>query len=76
MADAFEMREDRHARLVLHALDQAFAAARHDDVEISVEARSIIADRGAVGRRHQLDRILRQAALSPRPGRRGWPATN
>ena len=39
MADAFQMREHRHPRFRLHARDQAFAAARHDDVDIAVEAR-------------------------------------
>ncbi len=38
MIDAFEMREDRHARLGLHAGDEALAAARHDDIEIAAEA--------------------------------------
>ena len=33
--EAFEMGEDGHPRLALHALDQALAAARHDDVERS-----------------------------------------
>ena len=61
VADAFEMREDRHARLALHARDQALAAARHDDVDGAVEARQHLADGGAVGRRHELDRVLGQA---------------
>ncbi len=39
VADAFEMGEHRHARLRLHARDQALAAARHDDVDRAVEAR-------------------------------------
>ncbi len=38
MHDAFEMGEDGHARFVLHPLDQAAAAARHDDVDIAVQA--------------------------------------
>ena len=33
VADAFEMREHRHARLLLHALDEALAAARHDHID-------------------------------------------
>ena len=41
VADAFEMREHRHARLGLHARDQALAAARHDHVDRAVEACSI-----------------------------------
>ncbi len=58
MADAFQMREDGHARLALHALDQALAAARHDDVDRAVEAGQHGAHRGTVGGRHELDRML------------------
>jgi len=61
VADAFEMGEDRHARLVLHAGNEALAAARHDHVEIAVEPAQHFADGGAVGNRHQLDRRLGQA---------------
>ena len=61
MADAFEMREHRHARLLLHPRDQALAAARHDHVEIAGKALQHLADGGAVGGRHQLDRIFRQS---------------
>ena len=64
MADAFEMGEDRHARLVLHARDQALAAARHDHVDIAVEPRQHLADGGAVAGRHELDRIGRQPGPS------------
>ena len=49
VAHAFEMREHRHARLLLHALDEALAAARHDDVDAAVEAGQHVADGGAVG---------------------------
>ena len=41
VADAFEMREDRHPRLLLHPRDEALAAARHDHVEIAVEPGSM-----------------------------------
>ena len=61
VADAFEMREHRHARLGLHARDQALAAARHDHVDGAVEPRQHQPDRGAVAGRHQLDRGLGQA---------------
>ena len=61
VAEPFEMREDRHARLLLHARDQALAAARDDDVEIAGQARQHGADGGAVGGRHELDRVGRQA---------------
>ena len=36
VANAFKVREDGHAGFVLHALDQAFAAARHDHVDSAV----------------------------------------
>ena len=63
VADAFEMGEHRHARFLLHARDQALAAARHDHVDGAVEAREHHPDRRAVARRHQLDRSLGQARL-------------
>ena len=68
MHDAFEMREHRHARLALHPLDQALAAARHDDVERAAEAVEHLADRLARSERRARDRRLGQAA--PRAGRR------
>ena len=76
MADAFEMREDRHARLRLHAGDEALAAARHDHVDHAAEAREHEADRRAVGGRHELHRVGGQPARSrPSTRRRGWRAT-
>ena len=48
MHDAFKMREHRHARLMLHARDEALAAARHDHVDIAVETREHRAHGGAV----------------------------
>jgi hypothetical protein len=39
VADAFEVGENRHARLLLHARDQALAAARHDHVDAPLEPR-------------------------------------
>ena len=80
MADALEMREDRHPRLLLHARDEALAAARHDHVDIAVEARQHGADRRAVAGRHELDRVRRQARLLQplahglRDGQRGTEA--
>ena len=64
MADAFEMREHRHARFRLHARDQAFSAARHDDIDIAVEAGEHHADSGAVAGRDKLDRGFGQAGLA------------
>ena len=61
MADAFEMREDRNPRFVLHARDQTFSAARHDHIDIAAEAGQHLADRRAVANGHQLDRILGQS---------------
>ena len=71
VADAFEMREHRHARLLLHARDQALAAARHDDVDAAVEAFEHHADGGAVARRHQRDRVLGQVGFAQALGERG-----
>ncbi len=75
VADAFEMREHRHARFRLHARDQILAAARHDHVDGAVEPRQHHADRGAVARRHEPDRRLaagRPRSVLPR-SRRGSP---
>ena len=63
MHDAFEMREHRHARLALHALDQRLAAARHDHVERAAETRQHLPDRLARGERRARDRRFRQARL-------------
>ena len=59
VADAFEMGEDRHPRLCLHAAHQPLAAARNDHVHI-IRRRQHRADKGAVPRRRDLDRIFRQ----------------
>ena len=71
VADAFEMGEHRHARLALHARDQALAAARHDDVDGAVEARKHHADRGAVAGRHQLRRMPPAGRPPPALDQRG-----
>ncbi len=55
------MREHRHARLGLHAPDETLAAARHDHVDAAVETGEHQPDGRAVARRHQLNRIFRQA---------------
>ncbi len=67
VADAFEMREDRHPRLRLHARDEALAAARHDDVEVAVEPGEHRADGGAVAGRHELDRMRPAGRRAARP---------
>src|SRR3546814_12084891 len=56
MVDAVEMREHGHARLLLHARDEALAAARDDDVDQPLRAEHR-ADRGAVLRRPELHRV-------------------
>ena len=53
VAIAFEMRDHRNAAFALHALDQRFAAARHDDVDEFGHGQHH-ADRGAIDRRHEL----------------------
>jgi hypothetical protein len=60
--DPVEMREHRHARLVLNAGDQPLAAARNDDVDQTLRAEQR-ADRGAILCRHQLHRIGGQSGL-------------
>ena len=76
VADAFEMREHRHARFFLHARDEILAAARHDHVDGAAKAAEHEADRRAIDRRHELDRGLRQT--QPRPGPRSahWQMTS
>ena len=61
MHDAFQMREHRNARFMLHARDKAFAAARHDHVYVSVQARKHGAHGGAVVGRHERDDVARKA---------------
>ena len=62
VADAFEVREDRHARLLLHARDQALAAARHDHVDSAVEA-------ARASRRRRRGRSSARAGSRPPAGR-------
>ena len=64
MADTFQVRKYRYACFRLHALDQALAAARYDDVDRAVETAEHHADGDAVARRHQLDGGFRQAGLA------------
>ncbi len=60
VADAFEMREHRNARLLLHALDEAFSAARHDHVDGAAKPFKEIADRVAICCRDELNGCLGQ----------------
>ena len=64
VADAFQVGEHRQPRFRLHARDQALAAARHDDVDIAVEAGQHEADGGAVARLHDVDGGRRQAGFA------------
>ena len=58
---ALEVPDDRHPRFLLHALDEAAAPARHDDIEIVAHAGEHVADRGTIAGRHQLYAAARQA---------------
>ena len=60
VAHAVEMLDHRHLRLARDALDQALAAARHDDVDVLVVGDQV-PDRRAVGRRDDLHRVLGQS---------------
>ena len=71
VANAFEMAHDRHARILLHARDQALAAARHDDVDVLSHVAQHDADRFAVLRRHHLYRSLGQPC-APSARTRHW----
>ncbi len=55
VADALQMREHRHARFLLHTLDEALAPARHDDVDRAIEASEHQANGLAIGDGHDLD---------------------
>ncbi len=70
MTHAFEMGEDRDARLGLHARDQAFAAARHQHVDVAVEASEHHADGGTVARGNELNGGFRQAGGAQALGER------
>jgi hypothetical protein len=55
------MREHGHPRLALDARHEPFAAARHDHVDRPLEPAEHRSDCGAVGGRHELDRMFGQA---------------
>ena len=75
VAVAFEVPDHRHARFLLHPRHQALAAARHDHVDVVRHAREHVADRGAIGGRHQLDAGVRQARRAQaRSTRQAWMA--
>ena len=64
VADAFEMREHRHARFRLHARDQTSAAARHDQIDGAGEPGENHAHRGAIDRRDHLNGCFRQTRFT------------
>ena len=66
MTNAFQMGENRHARFVLHAPDQIFAAARHDHVNIAVQSGEHHADGSAVGAGDKLHPIWVMACRAQR----------
>ena len=69
MAHAIEMREDRHARFLLHAPDQTFAAARYNHVNIAVQSGQHHADRSTVGRVDNLHAIFIKTGAFQRAGK-------
>ncbi len=66
VTDALEMAHHGHARVLLHARDQALAAARHDHVDVARHVAQHDAHRLAVLRRQHLHRVLRQPVRDER----------
>ena len=60
VAHAVEMLDHRHFRFARDALDEALAAARHDDVDVLVVGDEM-SDRRTVGRRDDLHGVLGQS---------------
>ena len=71
VADAFEMAHHRHARILLHARDEALAAARHDDVDEAAHVAQHDPDGLAILRRHHLHGRFGQAVHAERPSETG-----
>ena len=71
MHHPFEMREHRNPRLALHPIDQAFSAARHNDVERAVRPLEHLADRLARGEGNARNRGFGQAGLLQPVGEAG-----
>ena len=70
VAKPLGMRQHRHARLALHALDQRLAAARHDQVE-QAGRRQHRRDIGAIGVRRDLHAGFRQSGRAQPRHQRG-----
>ena len=64
MVVALQMGEHRHASLGLDAGDEARAAARHDHVEVAVEAAEHGSDGGTIAHWHERNRRLGQAGAA------------
>jgi len=60
MADPFEVPDDRHARFLLNAGDEALSSARHDHIDAVRHMAQHMADGRPVGGRHQLNAGSRQ----------------
>ena len=71
MTDALQVREYGNARFLLHARDQALAAAGHDHVDIAIEAAQHQAHRLAVAGGDKLDCVFGQARVAQARDERG-----
>src|SRR5688572_18198605 len=63
MTVSLEVPDNRHARLTLHAFDQALASSRHDDIDPLRHGGQQMPNCGAVTRRNDLDRTSWQAGF-------------
>ena len=63
MAVAIQMLDHRHLGIAAHAFDQAFAAARNDDID-ELRHRDQLGNGLPIGGLHQLHCIDRQAGLT------------
>ena len=69
VADPVQMGEYRHAGFVLYTADQAFAATRHNHIEIAVQTGQHHADGSAVRRVDNLHAIFIQTGGLQRAGK-------
>ena len=61
MADALQVPYHRHSGLRLHALNETFTAARHNDIDRVTHRRQQVTDSGAIRCRHHLNCSPRNA---------------
>jgi len=66
VAQALQMADDGHSRFALHALDELFATARDDDIDVARHLREHVAHRGPIRGRDPLDARARQSR-NPQP---------